>query len=115
METKKIVRITAKKTIGARYCVSFMGVKLAVAFSRDSGAKVGYDARLISGDISSGGSRANWECIVSEGAIFELEVDAEFYEKNKNRIKNWVIEELDAFSVTKERADALLAMDNNLE
>lgn len=64
-----------------------MNVKVGVAFGLDSGAKVGYDARMISGDIGSGGSRANWYCYVSEGSVFELEVDRDFYLKNKNRIK----------------------------
>lgn len=94
MKTK--VRVTAKKRIETRYGVVFMGVKLAVAFNRDSGAKVGYNARMISGEIGSGGSRANWYCYVEEGSIFELEVDTEFFEKNKNRIKNYKIEVLEA-------------------
>jgi len=113
-ETKK-VRITALENNHRKFAVMFMGVKVAVAFSRDSGAKVGYGARLISGEIGSGGSRANWHCTVREGAIFELEVDAEFYRKNKNRITKWKIEELDDFSVSKERADALLKMADNIE
>jgi len=114
METRKL-RITALEDNRRRFAVVFMGVKVAVAFDRDSGAKVGYNARLISGDIDSGGSRKNWYCIVAEGTIFELEVDAEFYEKNKNRIKKWKIEELDDFTMSKERSDALKSMDDNIE
>ena len=110
-----IVRITAREDNHRKFAVIFMNVKLAVAFDRDSGAKVGYDARLISGDIDSGGSRANWYCSVSEGAIFELEVDKEFFEKNKNRIKKWDIEVLDKFSVSKSRADEAVAVSQNLE
>jgi hypothetical protein len=92
-----------------------MDVKLAVAFGRDSGAVVGYNAQFISGDIGSGGSRANWYCSVSEGSIFEIEVDSEFYHKNKNRIKKWTIEEISEFSITKERSTILKKMEDNLE
>jgi len=109
------VRITAKEDTKRRYAVVFMNVKLAVAFGRDSGAKVGYDARLISGKIGSGGSAKNWYCIAYEGSVFELEVDAEFFRKNKNRIKKWDIEEIDEYSMSKERADDLKAMDDNIE
>ena len=114
METQK-VRITALEDNNRRFAVVFMGVKVAVAFGRDSGAKVGYDARMISGHIDSGGSRANWYCHVAEGSIFELEVDAEFYHKNKNRIKKWKIEEIDDFAMTKDRADSLKKMDDEIE
>ena len=114
METQK-VRITALEDNNRRFAVVFMGVKVAVAFGRDSGAKVGYDARMISGHIDSGGSRANWYCHVAEGSIFELEVDAEFYHKNKNRIKKWKIEEIDDFAMKKDRADSLKKMDDEIE
>lgn len=115
MSEQQKLKITALSDNKRKYAVVFMNVKLAVAFDRDSGAKVGYDARLIHGTIESGGSRANWVCIVREGAIFELEVDKEFYNKNKNRITKWSMEEIDDFSISKERSDALKAMDDNLE
>lgn len=114
MTTQK-VRITAVEDNRKRFAVVFMGVKVAVAFDRDSGAKVGYNARMISGEIDSGGSRKNWYCWVAEGSVFELEVDAEFYRKNKNRIKKWKIEEIDEFTMTIERSQALKKMDDNLE
>lgn len=114
MENIKL-RITAKEDNHRKFAVVFMNKKLAVAFGRDSGAKVGYDARLISGDIDSGGSRANWYCLVKAGSIFELEVDKEFYLKNKNRIKKWDIEEIEEFSISKARADEALAVSQNLE
>lgn len=109
------LRITAKEDNKKRFAVVFMNKKIAVAFNRDSGAKVGYDARMISGDIDSGGSRANWYCVVKEGSVFELEVDEEFYQKNKNRIKKWDIEEITDFSMSKARADEALAVSQNLE
>jgi hypothetical protein len=114
MNTQK-VRITALSTNCRKFAVVFMGVKVAVAFGRDSGAKVGYDATMISGEIGSGGSRANWYCMVEKGSIFELEVDAEFYQKNKNRITKWKIEEIDEFSLSKERSESLIKMNENLE
>lgn len=109
------VRITAKENIQRRFAVMFMGKKVAVAFDRDSGSKVGYGARMISGEINSGGSRKNWYCEVSKGSVFELEVDSEFYNKNKNRIKKWKIEEIEDFSITEERSKALLEMEAGLE
>ena len=112
---KVIVRITAKENNQRRYAVIFMGEKVAVAFGRDSGAKVEYRARMISGNIDSGGSAKNWFCEVEKGSVFELEVDAEAYHKNKNRIKKWDIEELDNFSITKKRADMLLDVAQNVE
>ena len=113
--SKTIVRITAKEDNHKRFSVDFMGVKVAVAFDRDSGAKVGYNARMIEGDIGSGGSRANWYCYIKEGSVFELEVDTEFFNKNRNRIKKWNIEVLNEFTLSKERADKLKYMEDNLE
>ena len=109
------LQVTAKKTIKTRYAVVFMGVKLAVAFNRDSGAKVGHDARMISGDITSGGSRVNWHCSVAEGSVFEIKVDDEFFSKNHNRIKNWEMKEIADFTMTIERSKALEEMESNLE
>ena len=104
---KKIkLRITALQSIHRRYGVDFMGVRVAVAFGRDSGAKVGRNVRMIDGDIDSGGSRVNWYCSVDAGSVFELEVDAEFYRKYKNRIQNWAMQEIDEFAMTLERAKA---------
>ena len=114
MENQK-VRITAKEEVTRRFAIVFMNVKVAVAFDRDSGGKVGYNARMISGEIGSGGSRKNWYCFASEGTVFELEVDAEFYRKNKNRIKKWDIEEIEDYSISKERADSLKKMEDNIE
>jgi hypothetical protein len=114
MSTQKL-RITANSDNCRKFAVVFMNVKIAVAFDRDSGAKVGYSVRMISGKIGSGGSRANWYCIVREGSVFELEVDKEFYDKNKNRISKWTMEEIEEFSLTLERSKALKAMEDNLE
>jgi len=114
MEKIKI-RATALEDNKKKFAVVLFGEKLAVAFGRDSGAKVGYNARLISGVIDSGGSKVNWYCYVKEGSVFELEVDAEVYMKNKNRIKKWKIEEIEEFSISKSRADFLLNAAANIE
>lgn len=114
MEKIKL-RITAKSDNQRKFAVIFMGEKIAVAFGRDSGARVGYKTRMISGDIKSGGSKINWFCEVKKDSVFELEVDKEFYDKNKNRIKKWGIEEIAEFSVSKQRSDEALAVQQNLE
>lgn len=77
------LKVTANEDIYAdKSAVVFLNKTLANAFGRDSGAKVGTDVILISGRISSGGSRANWESEVHEGAVFELNnVSKTLYEK----------------------------------
>ncbi len=109
------LRIKAKTDNCRRFAVVFMNVKVAVAFDRDSGAKPAYGARLISGDIDSGGSRKNWYCQVSEGAVFEIEVDQEAFEKNKNRIKKWDMEVIPEFSMSEEHSRMLFDAADNLE
>jgi len=109
------VKITALEDNCRRYAVMFMKQKVAVAFNRDSGARVAYGALMTSGEIDSGGSRANWHCIVKEGSIFELEVDEEFFYRNKNRIKKWDMEVIDEFSITKEHSRMLANASQNLE
>lgn len=115
MSDKIKVRITAREDNHRRFAVIFMNEKVAVAFDRDSGAKIGYGTRMISGKIDSGGSRKNWYCIVKEGSIFELEVDREAFEKNKNRIKKWDIEVIDDFTMSEERSRLLQDTADNLE
>lgn len=109
------VRITAKEDNHRRFAVVFMGQKVAVAFDRDSGAKVAYGARMIKGNIDSGGSRKNWYCRVDAGSVFEVEVDAEAFNKNKNRIKKWDMEVIEDFTMTEERSRMLHYASDNLE
>lgn len=109
------VRITAKEENRRRFAVMFMGVKVAVAFDRDSGARVGYGTRMIHGRISSGGSRNDWYCAIDKGSVFELEVDSEAFRKNRNRIKKWTMEEISEFSITEERSILLRQIENNIE
>jgi len=114
MKTIK-VRITAKEENCRRFAVVFMGEKVAVAFDRDSGAKVAHGTRMISGEISSGGSRKNWYCIVDEGSVFELEVNEEAFNKNKNRIKKWEIDVIEDYSMSEEQSKANRNAADNLE
>ena len=74
MAEKVKVRITAKEDNKRRFAVVFMNEKIAVAFDRDSGAKIGDGVRMIDGEIDSGGSRVNWYCIVKMDSVFELEL-----------------------------------------
>ena len=93
------VRITAKESVSRKFAVLFMQKKVAVAFDRDSGAKVGYDTHaMLAGEIGSGGSRANWYCWIAKDSVFELEVDKTFYDKNKNRVRKWDIEVIENFT-----------------
>ena len=73
-EAEKVtVEVTALDEIREeRASVSIFGKDLARAYGRDSGAKVGDDASLISGDIDSGGSARYWDTVVSKGSIFKL-------------------------------------------
>jgi hypothetical protein len=112
---KMKLQITALKRIEARYAINFMGVKVVVAFDRDSGSRIGHAAIAINDQSGSGGSRANWYAFVREGAVYELEVDNEFYAKNKNRIKNWAMVEIEEFTMTKARNSALTHMEANIE
>jgi hypothetical protein len=114
-EEKIKVRITALSDNHRRFAVVFMGVKVAVAFDRDSGARIAYGARMINGNIGSGGSRKNWYCYVEEGSVFEIEVDKEAFERNKNRITKWSMEVIDEFSITEERSRMLQNSSENLE
>jgi len=115
MDEKIIVRITAKEDNCRKFAVVFMNTKIAVAFDRDSGAKIAYGARMLKGKIGSGGSRANWYCYVKEGSVFEIEIDKELFEKNKNRIKKWDMEVIENFSITEERSRMFQEASENLE
>ena len=113
--TKIKLRLTAKDTNCRKFAIVFMGIKLAVAFGRDSGAKVGYEAIMINGKIGSGGSAKNWYCYASENSIFEIEIDEEIFTKNKNRIIKWDMEIIENFTMSKERNEKLQNASENLE
>lgn len=52
--------------------ISLFGRTVIRAFGRDSGARVGEDVTLVSGNISSGGSMKNWETQVSAGTVLRI-------------------------------------------
>lgn len=67
------IRITATRNLEEdRGAVSFSGIPVAEARGRDTGASLGRDCALISGKISSGGSRQYWKTFVKAGSIFEV-------------------------------------------
>lgn len=67
--------------------VDVFGKRVAVAYGRDSGAKVGEDVILESGEISSGGSARYWTSKVSEGSIFYLfNVNKNLFLKEKDNL-----------------------------
>lgn len=80
------LRITCNEELFARCAsVSIFGKTLAHAWGRDSGAKVGEDVSLISGEIRSGGSVKNWRSVVTEGSVFVLtNVNKRVYESFTN-------------------------------
>ena len=49
---------------------SLFGRILAEATSRDSGARLGEEVSLRTGDVRSGGSAKNWETKIDDGAVF---------------------------------------------
>ena len=62
---KITIELTAKSDIYKYYkAVTFLGIKLAIAFSRDSGAKICENISFLNRDPQSGGSRANWATII---------------------------------------------------
>lgn len=72
------VELTAVKNLYAS-CgpITFLGFDIVKATGRDSGAKPCEGVSLISGTISSGGSRANWETNMQEGTVVRLKVPCE--------------------------------------
>ena len=69
------VEATATRPIDAEQgAVTFCGVMVARATGRDSSAKVGPAASLVSGKIGSGGSQKYWTTEVKAGAVFRVEM-----------------------------------------
>ncbi|GAN46095.1 hypothetical protein ABID82_001607 [Methylobacterium sp. PvP062] len=60
--------------------VEVAGRLIARAFDRDSGAKLGDGIVLLSGNVTSGGSRANWKTIVSATVVIH-DTPRKVYEK----------------------------------
>ena len=87
------VEITAKSNLScSRGPVTFLGYPIARAFDRDSGAKLGTGVSMIEGDITSGGSRANWTSNVDKGSVFRLQVPKKMLDKlNQPTADKWDI------------------------
>jgi hypothetical protein len=69
------IRITLRGDDDYSRCLDSVyvaGRSVVRAYDRDSGAKLGEGCVLISGRISSGGSRANWTTVVGKGTVLEL-------------------------------------------
>ena len=68
------LRLTANDRVTSdRSGVRIAGRTIAVAFERDSGARLGEGVVQIAGRCNSGGSRKNWYTEIDAGSIFELE------------------------------------------
>lgn len=52
--------------------IYMFGKEICSAFGRDSGAKIGADAALISGEINSGGSCKNWRTKIYSDSVIRL-------------------------------------------
>lgn len=58
---------------------------IAIAYSKNSGAKLGDDVALIKGSIYSGGSVKNWNTEIDRDTVINLyNVPVTIYEKEKN-------------------------------
>ncbi len=71
------IEITAQDDIYEQPEVSFGGYPLAKATDRDSGATIRDGISVISGDVTSGGSRKNWACIVRECTVIRMKFPSE--------------------------------------
>ena len=52
--------------------IVLFGKEIARAWGRDSGAKVGEDVTLLSGNVHSGGSLANWRTEIDKGTVLKI-------------------------------------------
>lgn len=52
--------------------ITMFGKNIARAFGRDTGARLGEDVTLLSGNITSGGSRMNWKTVVEAGTVIKV-------------------------------------------
>ena len=52
--------------------ITLFGKNIARAFGRDSGAKLGEDVTLLTGEITSGGSKINWRTVVEAGTVIKV-------------------------------------------
>lgn len=69
-ETVRLKCVTGVRV--ERKGVTVKGVPVARAFDRDGGARLEPDVIVLKGDVTSGGSRANWCTVVATGTVIEL-------------------------------------------
>ncbi|MFC1234410.1 hypothetical protein [Vibrio sp. F74] len=75
------IEITAREEICEyQKGIDFLGRPLCKAFGRDSGARINSDIAVISGYATSGGSRNNWQTILSEGTVLRLQMPSKLLE-----------------------------------
>lgn len=105
-EARVTVRLTARREISVRCApIMYKGILIAEARGRDSGAKIGPDCALLSGVVTSGGSRDNWRTEVRPGAVIEITGIPLSHAAGDDE---WSVEIVGAAAVTVDR-DALIA------
>ena len=67
--------------IGWKDAVYFLGVPIAAAEHRDSGAEFCEGVTLIEGGCYSGGSRQNWQTIIEPGTVLKAMIPSKLIEK----------------------------------
>tara|TARA_R110000796_G_scaffold65782_2_gene151792 strand:- start:6552 stop:7238 length:687 start_codon:yes stop_codon:yes gene_type:complete len=78
---KIVVEITASHDCYAHLSdLTFKGITIATATSRDSGAQLGNGIALLRGKIRSGGSNANWNSQADDDSVFRLEIPEKVFE-----------------------------------
>lgn len=78
------IEVTFKNTVYAeRGSVILAGRILAIGKERDSGAYEGKDVNLIEGEMSTDGSRKNWNTYIASDSVLEV------YNVDKKTLKLW--------------------------
>jgi hypothetical protein len=105
------VKVRAKKAISElQGSVAIMGRVIARATGRDSGAKLGEGVSMVSGEVKSGGSRANWCTWIQEGSEFLIYdmpktiLDYEWHEFDVSKYKD-IREKIDRVALESELAE----------
>lgn len=94
------VQITSSECLSAwTQPIYFAGYKIAEAYGRDSGAKLGKCVSQISGEIGSAGSAKNWLTVIEKGSIFRLQMLRSMLSKAQKTDKWEVVEITDNFKL----------------
>ena len=70
-------KVDVKLTYHEEYCeerqaVFFAGKTIAMAFGRDSGAKISPEVCFLAGGATSGGSTKHWETVIKKGSVVQI-------------------------------------------